>query len=392
MFIGGAPVSGMSRNAKARLRSRSIGYVFQDFNLLGQAAQAAPAGPNLPANQLIVYLSPGGLGELIPRQSAAGLRGLTGRVEALAASLHAQDVLALESAVKPAASAGPGGRGNRPGGQEPAGLLKTIPSCPSPGAEYSGQVYVATPALLRHYGIKPGEINPTADLLTSRTGLAAVQLASGAVQGCGYNSDVQYARHPPVQAVSLPTDTSDPNTLLTTHALTTLRWRAIPAGWLIQTARPLTAAQLGAARQLASAAGVTVETRAAQDLLSRLRDWATGAGLLLALGVLAMTVGLIRSETASDLRTLTATGAGSRTRCTLTATTAGALGLLGALLGTAGAYLALIAWHRSNLDTLRPVPVTSLLVILIGLPLAATAAAWLLAGREPAAIARRPIE
>ena len=291
VFIGGAPVSGMSRNAKARLRRRSIGYVFQDFNLLGQAAQAAPAGPNLPANQLIVYLSPGGLGELIPRQSAAGLRGLTGRVEALAASLHAQDVLALESAVKPAASAGPRGRGNRPGGQEPAGLLKTIPSCPSPGAEYAGQVYVATPALLRHYGIKPGEINPTADLLTSRTGLAAVQLASGAVQGCGYNSDVQYARHPPVQAVSLPTDTSDPNALLTTHALTTLRWRAIPAGWLIQTARPLTAAQLGAARQLASAAGVTVETRAAQDSPSRLRDWATGAGLLLALGVLAMTAG-----------------------------------------------------------------------------------------------------
>src|SRR5690349_12751431 len=34
VLIGGAALSGMSRNAKARLRRRSIGYVFQDFNLL----------------------------------------------------------------------------------------------------------------------------------------------------------------------------------------------------------------------------------------------------------------------------------------------------------------------------------------------------------------------
>jgi putative ABC transport system ATP-binding protein len=34
VLIGGTALSGMSRNAKARLRRRSIGYVFQDFNLL----------------------------------------------------------------------------------------------------------------------------------------------------------------------------------------------------------------------------------------------------------------------------------------------------------------------------------------------------------------------
>jgi putative ABC transport system ATP-binding protein len=32
--IGGVDVAGLSRNARARLRRRSIGYVFQDFNLL----------------------------------------------------------------------------------------------------------------------------------------------------------------------------------------------------------------------------------------------------------------------------------------------------------------------------------------------------------------------
>jgi putative ABC transport system ATP-binding protein len=34
VVIGGRPVSSLSRNDRARLRRRSIGYVFQDFNLL----------------------------------------------------------------------------------------------------------------------------------------------------------------------------------------------------------------------------------------------------------------------------------------------------------------------------------------------------------------------
>jgi putative ABC transport system ATP-binding protein len=34
VLVGGAALSGMSRNAKARLRRRTIGFVFQDFNLL----------------------------------------------------------------------------------------------------------------------------------------------------------------------------------------------------------------------------------------------------------------------------------------------------------------------------------------------------------------------
>lgn len=34
VLIGGVNLAGMSRNAKARLRRRAIGYVFQDYNLL----------------------------------------------------------------------------------------------------------------------------------------------------------------------------------------------------------------------------------------------------------------------------------------------------------------------------------------------------------------------
>jgi putative ABC transport system permease protein len=110
-----------------------------------------------------------------------------------------------------------------------------------------------------------------------------------------------------------------------------------------------------------------------------------------------MSVGLIRSETANDLRTLAATGASSYTRRTLTAATAGALGLLGAVLGTFAAYICVIGWLRGNsvnggIAALGNVPVANLLVILLGLPLVAAAAGWLLAGRRPSGIAHQPIE
>ena len=128
------------------------------------------------------------------------------------------------------------------------------------------------------------------------------------------------------------------------------------AGWFIQTRSPLTTAQINSAQRTAAAAGITIETRQKQTSNAGLRDGATAVGLLVALGVLAMTVGLIRSETANELRTLAATGATSTTRRTITGATAGALALLGALLGTGGAYLALIAWHRSDLHPLTQVP------------------------------------
>jgi putative ABC transport system permease protein len=130
--------------------------------------------------------------------------------------------------------------------------------------------------------------------------------------------------------------------------------------------------------------------------LAEINNWATVFGIALALGILAMSIGLIRSETASDLRTLTATGAGSSTRRTLAAVTAGALALAGAVLGTAAAYLGAIAYSWDNkldgLGSLTSVPIGNLLLIIIGMPLIAAAASWLLAGREPPTIARQPLE
>ena len=99
-----------------------------------------------------------------------------------------------------------------------------------------------------------------------------------------------------------------------------------------------------------------------------------------------MSVGLIRSETASDLRTLTATGASSRTRRSLTAVTAGGLAFLGALLGTVAAYVGLFGWFRSNAleggvsDIIDHVPWDNLFLILIAMPIVAMLIGWVLAG------------
>jgi putative ABC transport system permease protein len=134
----------------------------------------------------------------------------------------------------------------------------------------------------------------------------------------------------------------------------------------------LTAAQVTRARQLAAgASGMTVETRNSIPSLAQIIDAATIFGIILALGILAMSVGLVRSEAARDLRTLTATGAAHTTRRTITAATAGALALTGAVTGIAGGYLAAIGFFRSNqldgLSSLSSIPVTNLLAILVGI-------------------------
>ena len=103
-----------------------------------------------------------------------------------------------------------------------------------------------------------------------------------------------------------------------------------------------------------------------------------------------MSVGLVRSETARDLRTLAASGASSTTRRALTAVTAGALALTGAVVGTAGGYLAAIGFYRTSkldaLASLNSIPLATLLLILVGLPAAAVLGGWLLGGREPTAL------
>jgi putative ABC transport system permease protein len=184
--------------------------------------------------------------------------------------------------------------------------------------------------------------------------------------------------------------------VVTEGAIHRLGLRVGSSGWLIVAPLAPTAAQITNARLTAAGAGLTIETKNSAPSSSEIINWATVFGIALALGILGMSVGLIRSEAARDLRTLAATGAGSSTRRTLTAATAGGLALLGAVLGTLAAYVAAVAYSWDNkldgLSTLTAVPTTNLLIILVGMPLIATVIGWLLAGREPSAIAHQPIE
>jgi putative ABC transport system permease protein len=345
------------------------------------------AGPNMASNQIIVYTPDGGPG-----------------------------------------GGGPGnGPGNGPGGSSPSGTASTpqaqaavaqniaralgsntVIELDQPnahldhsgaGRSWSGPVYVATPQLLQAFGIKASDLNPDADILTARPGLSGISHMQLVDDGSGQGGTCpgQCLANPVIQEVgALPSGTSGPNTVITEHAIHTLGLHTSPSGWLIQAPHPPTAAQITNARLTAGAAGMTIETKSSTPSSAEILNYATAFGIALALGILAMTIGLIRSETAGDLRTLAATGASSFTRRELTAATAFALALGGAVLGTVAAYVAAVGYAWDNpldgLSELSSVPARQLLFILVGMPVVAAVVGWLLAGREPAAMSRQPLE
>jgi putative ABC transport system permease protein len=347
------------------------------------------AGPNLASDQLVLYPqqafttpgatcvdAPGGC----PTLTGAQLAVMGTEASGIAASLGSRDTVRLEttdSTLQRAAF----------------------------GRSWDGTVYVATPQLLRAYGIAAAQVSPRADILTMRPGLPGLQemqLLYGAYKfgppgpdsPCPPGSCLANPRIDEVSA--LPSGTSAPNTVITERAVRQFHLTTSTVGWLIQTPDSLTASQISAAQHAAAAAGLTVETRNSIPSIGEILDVATVFGLLLALGILAMSVGLVRGEAASSLRTLTATGASRTARRSITAATAGALALTGAVVGVVGGYVAAIGFFRtSQLDTLSSltsIPVANLLLILVGMPLIAVTGGWLLAGREPSAIGRRPLD
>jgi putative ABC transport system permease protein len=353
------------------------------------------AGPNLASNQVVIYAPlPVGTPLFGPNGPSTApkpppMAVINQRVHEIAEALGANSVLPLEQANANLNHAGS-------------------------GRNWNGPIYVATPQLLKTFGITSSEIDPSALILTTRPGLSGVSnmqftwsppskpgFAPGASNSSNPNpcpkSSCRW--NPKIEELSaLPSGTSAPNTVITEHAIRTLGLQTSLAGWFITTVHSPTAAQIRDARLLASqVSGMSIETKNSMPSGMEVIDLATLFGIVLVLAILAMSVGLIRSETASDLRTLTATGAGSGMRRTITAATAGALGFLGALLGTIAGYVGMIGFIRTNslnggISALGNVPTANLLELLVAMPLAAAVVGWLLAGREPPAIARQPIE
>ncbi|MGH7732869.1 MAG: FtsX-like permease family protein, partial [Gemmatimonadales bacterium] len=290
------------------------------------------AGPNVASNQIIVYTPNGGPGGgpgngpggSSPSGTASTPQAQAAVAQNIAKALGSNTVIDLDQ----------------------AGANLTHAAA---GRSWSGPIYVATPQLLQAFGIKASDVNPDADILTMRPGLSGISdmqlnYGNGKGNGSGGNGNGpptswpcpkgQCVANPVIQEVgALPSGTSAPNTVITEHAIHTLGLQTSTAGWLIQTPNPPTAAQITDARLTAAAAGMAIETKSSTPSSAEILDYATAFGIVLALGILAMSIGLIRSETARDLRTLTATGASSLTRRQLTAATAFALALGGAVLG-----------------------------------------------------------
>jgi putative ABC transport system permease protein len=347
-----------------------------------EGAKKAAEPPTLSDRQIRVYVGPAQARELSPTNVPEKLPLLAASVRRIAAELDQATVVPLLKITRPDE------RGVEADTQVfyPLELMRRFDRF----YRSDGPLFVATPAVLRYLGIDPATIDRATDFLVDR-GYRADGLV---IPGRTARRDVAVTN---VQRIEIGqhlfgADSGSKPSFITLDGLRRHGWKQIPAGWLVESSQPLTSDQIADARDIAANAGLTIEVERDGSSNAKLMAVATAAGAFLALAILAMTVGLIRSESAGDLRTLTATGATSRIRRTLTATTAGALALLGALLGVAGAYVMMLALYHDDLSYLSDVPFLYLALAVVGVPVLATVAGWLLAGREPPAIARTAIE
>ena len=172
------------------------------------------SGPNLSSSQLDrLHAGQSPAPGMMSQLSNAQVASLSGRVNSLAASLHAQSVLPLESAGAMLYQAGAQAHNNFP-----------------------ARVYVATPQLLATYGIKASQIAPGTDVLTMRPGLAGLPHMEMSWRGYGQCSGTRHRRkrpakppctlsnhclaNPAIQTVgNLPGGTSAPNTVITEYAV-----------------------------------------------------------------------------------------------------------------------------------------------------------------------------
>jgi len=344
--------------------------------VIAAANEPAADRGNLSEHQLVVWTSaPSDFGNLfIPAPEADGVADLEARVAEMAGIAEAT-VVPIDAAVDPTVPSLEGGRRLVPTAHlgRPVGE-RTVRDV--------GTMYVATQPVLAYHGIALADIGPDDLILTPQTGEVYIT---------GDISSLRYRRDPvpdtQVARVDVGHYTSTPRHLITPHGLEAANLETVRAGWLLQSVAPLNPADLEQIRRLAADHGLAVEDRDEKASLTTVRTAASVAGILLALGILAMTLSLVRGDTAHVDRTLVATGATSRTRRHIAASTAGVLAAVGVVLGTGMAYAALIAGYWPETDRLANVPLAHLAAIAVGLPAAATAVSWLAVGRSPARIA-----
>jgi putative ABC transport system permease protein len=302
--------------------SLALGIAVSIMISLAAATNAASAG-NLPDNQMLIWIGQPGDNQLVPTRAPAELSALAAAVHRIGRSLGGAAVIPLDMPVNPASKP-------QPGGQQPVVSLNAPvdQAAGRNGVYRSAPLYVATPAVLHLLGINPATIDPATSILTVQAGQDVLTTITTITDATN------------VQPIHLPDYGSEPTSLITVNGLRREHWTQIQSGWMIESARPLQATQIAAARDVAAKTGLVIESRNTQASLATIRTAATAAGTL---------------------------------------------ALLGALLGSGAAYLALAAGHRSDLSVLSRVPVLDLAITIVGVPAAAALAGWVLAGRRPPA-------
>jgi putative ABC transport system permease protein len=332
---------------------------------------ASPLG-NLSSTQVLIHASDID-GPFAP--DAARLAEVQAGVDEIVTALGEPRIVRLDTFVDPTTPPDP---------KSGESLTLSVARQVSDGWEHVGTVFAATPELLAAIGVDPATVAGS-EVVTSATGDLVMFGAGGAF------APDRRSVQPLTRTGTLPENyTSLPSALFDPAQAGPRGLDVVPSGlWLIDTSRPIAKADLDNAREIAARHGFRIETRDDRSNLRMIRLAAGLTGTLLALGVMAATLGLIRGESANDVRTLTAAGARPSTRRGIAAVTAGTLAAVGALLGIASSYIGLVA---AGVDHLMPVPWADLAIIAVATPLLATVVAWMVGGREPAAIARRPLD
>ena len=348
--------------------SLSLAFPLAVIVIAAAAKHGADRG-NLSEHQMIVRIGDDPL--LVPQRSAAQITGLQATVDSIATQVKAKSIellVAIDAGETLSSGADTVHRAVVLGRTVGGGTLRDI-----------GVLYVATPPVVVLLGLPADTVDVDVDVLTPSVGDLGFSNSSARDQ-------------PSTMPIRPRNYSSAPTSLITPASMRRHGWKSALAGWLLQSTRPITAAERRSVRQEAARLGLTAEFRDEQGGLGTVQTAATIVGLLLALAIVALTLGLLQAETTNQIRTLTATGATSRFRRALRASAAAALALAGVLLGTVTAYGALIAGYASKLDNLGAPPLAELGLIVIGAPTIAAVGSWLLAGREPPTLTRAPLE
>jgi len=260
--------------------SLAVGIAMVIVISASSAMYSAASEGNLSDHQLMIRIGeiPGG-GDVAPidERTAAELEHLGDVVAQIATTL---DATAIEVEVEVAS-----------GFDEfeglPAVVVGTLVETDGEGTSYHrvlSNLYVASPALLEQYGLDQAAIDPQAEVLTTETDdLFLLPMR---------DEPIDHAQH------LTPGHTSLLGTFITAEAMANRGWTPALAGWLLETAAPITAEQFTDVCDIAAAADITVEARHDQRNLATLRTGAAGVGALIALAIMAMTVGLVRNEAA----------------------------------------------------------------------------------------------